>query len=110
MPPHCGAGRYAVAVALAPSKNQTVTPDIAVKLRRRGSVAPRMYYFTFDYDFGPIHARDQSDVLVRIDYASEPGYWASIVNSAPDRKRSLHDLHHEVNTKHGGSVSTLVPC
>ena len=109
MPPHCGAGRYAVAVSLEPSKNQTITPDIEMKLRRRGTIAPRIYDFTFDYDFSPIHGRDKSDVLVRIDYASEPGYWASIVNKAGEKKRSLDDLHMEVKRDHGGSVSASLP-
>jgi chitinase len=108
MPPHCGAGRYAVAVSMEPSANQTLTPDVVVKLGRRRTVAPRLYDFTFDYDFKPIQARDSSDVLLRIDYASEPGYWASVVNSRPDkRKRSLEEMHHEVRTRHGGSVSNV---
>lgn len=62
-----------------------------------------MYEFTFDYDFTPIHKRGESDVLFRIDYSSEPGYWDHIVNSPGERKRDLRDVHDEVKRDHGGS-------
>ncbi|KAH7304180.1 glycosyl hydrolases family 18-domain-containing protein [Stachybotrys elegans] len=104
LPPGCGAGRYAVAVKLEPSENQTMPAHIESKVSRRRSFAPRMYDFTFDYDFSPIHARDKSDVRVRIDFASEPGYWGEVVNKAPGRrKRSLGEMHEIVKRDHEGS-------
>lgn len=77
MPENCGPGKYAVAVSLEPSKNHT---EIHRRLVKRGLEAAPVFDFTFDYDFSVIEKRaDQSNVLVRIDYSDDPGYWSHIV-------------------------------
>lgn len=103
MPSHCGAGRYAVAVNIAASHNNTLPHHLEKRLYKRGIVRPKVYDFTFDYDFSPIHRRAKSDVLLRIDYSSEPGYWQSIVDEPGEKKRSLEELHDVVKRDHGGS-------
>jgi chitinase len=74
MPSGCGPGRYAVAVALEHTQNQTL-PHHLVK---RG-VSGRIYDFTFDYDFSPIMKRADSKTLLRIDYSDDPGFWTKVV-------------------------------
>lgn len=103
MPDHCGAGRYAVAVSMEIATNQTLPPELVKRLSRRGVTLPRVYDFTFDYDFSPIHRRGESDVRFRIDYSSEPYYWNEIVNSPGEAKRDVHDLHAEVKRDFSGS-------
>jgi chitinase len=76
MPPDCGPGKYAVAVSLEPSQAH---PRLRKKLEKRGLHAAPVYDFTFDYDYSPIHARADSQVLLRIDYSDDPGYWSDIV-------------------------------
>jgi chitinase len=101
MPPSCGPGKYAMAVSLAPSRNQTL-PHRLVK-RTPGAT---VYDFTFDFDFTLLQKRGDSNVLLRIDYSDDPGYWSTIVAAAPSstrRKRSAADIHREVKRDHGGS-------
>jgi hypothetical protein len=39
-----------------------------------------VYKLVFDYNFHVLHGRqDSSDVLVRIDYSNDQGYWEDIV-------------------------------
>ncbi|KAI2463541.1 family 18 glycosyl hydrolase [Annulohypoxylon bovei var. microspora] len=110
MPPHCGIGRYAMAVSMEPAADQNVSRTLARRLIKRESNlqrTPTIYDFTFDYDFSILHGRDSSDVQIRIDYSEDPGYWKAFVDNAPgsDPLKSKHkrDIELEVERKHGGS-------
>lgn len=54
MPNGCGAGHYAMAVSLKLSANYTTLPH---HLEKRAGVDPRIYDFTFDYDFTAVNRR-----------------------------------------------------
>ena len=95
MPPNCGPGKYSVAVGLTESVNHT---HLHSRLEKRGLRDAPVYDFTFDYDFSPIEKRAQSNVLVRVDYSDDPGYWSHIVSAHHDKKK--RDL--EVETEFGG--------
>lgn len=75
MPPHCGPGKYAIAVSLKPAASQE-RPSYLVK---RGLESETVYDFTFDYDYSPVTKRANADVLVRLDYSDNAGYWKAIV-------------------------------
>jgi chitinase len=103
MPPSCGPGKYAMAVSLERSENQTMP---SLPSHGDGNGAPgQVYDFTFDFDFSPLQRRAKSNVLLRIDYSDDPHYWDTIVAAAPTRKRkrSLSDIRAEVKRDHGGS-------
>jgi chitinase len=77
MPDHCGPGKYAVAVDMQPSKSHQPLHNY---LRKRGLDHSHVYDLTFDYDFTPLEKRGAaSNVLLRIDYSDDPGYWKNIV-------------------------------
>lgn len=81
MPGDCGPGRYAVAVSMTPSTDHS---HLHKHLVKRGLEAARVFDFTFDYDYSPIEKRaDKSNVLLRIDYSDDPGYWDTIVGRLP---------------------------
>ncbi|GKT50966.1 mutanase Pc12g07500 [Colletotrichum spaethianum] len=103
MPEGCGPGRYAMAVSLTPSDNQTL-PHRLVK-RNPQLADAYVYDFTFDYDFSPLRKRGRgSNVLLRIDYSDDPGYWSDIVAAAPTKlKRSKRQIEEEVHRDHNGS-------
>lgn len=77
MPPHCGPGKYAIAVSLERSESQ----DKPEYLRKRGLQDETVYDFTFDYDYTPVTKRADSDVLMRLDYSDNSGYWKAIVGT-----------------------------
>lgn len=54
MPDGCGPGSYAMAVSLKRSANFTKLPH---HLEKRSGVDPRVYDFTFDYDFTAVNKR-----------------------------------------------------
>lgn len=54
MPDGCGPGSYAMAVSLERSTNITKLPH---HLEKRSGVDPRIYDFTFDYDFTAVNKR-----------------------------------------------------
>jgi chitinase len=95
MPSRCGPGKYSVAVSMTESVNHT---HLHHRLEKRGLRNAPVYDFTFDYDFSPIKKRGQSNVLVRIDYSDDPGYWGVIVSATHDKEK--RDL--EVETQFGG--------
>ncbi|KAI8197977.1 Mutanase, partial [Colletotrichum sp. SAR 10_65] len=103
MPEGCGPGRYAMAVSLTRSDNQTL-PHRLVK-RNPEVINAHVYDFVFDYDFSPLRKRAQgSNVLLRIDYSDDPGYWSEIVAAAPTKlKRSRREIEEEVHRDHDGS-------
>ncbi|ORY04392.1 hypothetical protein BCR34DRAFT_572769 [Clohesyomyces aquaticus] len=88
MPGDCGPGRYAVAVSLEPSASHE---HLKPHLVKRGLESAPVYDFTFDYDFSVFEKRaDKSNVLLRIDYSDDPGYWSDIVLAHHNkRKRDL---------------------
>ncbi|KAK1971060.1 hypothetical protein LY78DRAFT_568603 [Colletotrichum sublineola] len=103
MPEGCGPGRYAMAVSLTPSGNQTLRHHL---VKRNPLLADAYVYdFTFDYDFSPLRKRGKgSNVLLRIDYSDDPGYWNEMVVAAPTKvRRSKRQIEEEVHRDHGGS-------
>lgn len=115
MPPHCGIGRYAMAISMEPAASQNVSKTLVKRLVKRRSVlqrAPTIYDFTFDYNFAILHGRDSSDVQVRIDYSEDPGYWKAFVDNAPGndpmKAKNKRDIEIEVQRKHGGSWKRYV--
>jgi chitinase len=77
MPHDCGPGRYAVAVSTVSSTSHS---HLRKHLEKCGLQSAPLYDFTIDYDFSPIEKRaDASNVLLRIDYSDDPGYWSTIV-------------------------------
>lgn len=92
-----------MAVSLTPSDNQTV-PHRLVK-RDPELANAKMYDFTFDHDFSPLRRRAKgSNVLIRIDYSDDPGYWSDVVAAAPTKvRRSKRQIEEEVHRDHDGS-------
>jgi len=88
MPSHCGPGKYAIAVGMKRSIDHS---HLHKRLFKRGLADAPVWDFTFDYDFSRIQKRGSSDVLLRIDYSDDPGYWASIVaaKASSSRKRAV---------------------
>ncbi|KAJ6287495.1 hypothetical protein J3E71DRAFT_358329 [Bipolaris maydis] len=99
MPSDCGPGKYAVARKMELSTTHT---HIRHKLEKRGLADALVYDFTFDYDFTTFEKRaGQSNVLVRIDYSDNPGYWDSIIEAPPGNQKRKRDL--EIETIFGGN-------
>jgi chitinase len=92
MPAGCGPGKYAMAVALDPIEGELPPPHINIRSARRGvaSIKPRVYKLTFDYDFSILQKRAVSNVLLRIDYSDNPGYWAEVVGKSPPLTNGNH--------------------
>jgi chitinase len=63
----CGPAKYAVAVSMTISKNQTLPKHL---VKRMASNLPVVYDLTFDYDWKRV-PRDLGDTQVRIDYSNE---------------------------------------
>ncbi|KAF6812686.1 glycosyl hydrolase family 18 [Colletotrichum sojae] len=108
MPEGCGPGRYAMAVSLTPSDNQTV-PHRLVK-RDPELADAKIYDFTFDYDFSPLRRRAkgrskrQIEEEVHRDHdGSHKKYvyhlWSIDKRSTPEHK--LHELHARWFSKSG---------
>ncbi|OTA84778.1 glycoside hydrolase family 18 protein [Hypoxylon sp. CO27-5] len=98
MPTGCGPGKYAMGVSLEVVENES--PPSYVNIR---SLSPRskptVYKLTFDFDFSPLQKRD-SNVLLRIDYSDNPGYWSEIVAAPAGQQK--RDMHAEVKREHAG--------
>jgi chitinase len=86
LPDRCGPGRYAMAVSLETSEKQ----DKPKHLIKRGLGNETVYDFTFDYDFTPLQKRQATNVLLRVDYSDDPGYWDSVIG-----KTHLLNVFHE---------------
>ena len=99
MPGNCGPGKYAIAVGMELSTDHS---HLHQSLFKRGLGDAAVYDLTFDYDFSPIQKRSSSDVLLRIDYSDDPGYWASIVEAKAGSKRK-RDLDLEVEEHFDGN-------
>jgi chitinase len=100
MPEDCGPGRYAVAWSMEPSTNHDHIRD---HFEKRGLSDSSVFDFTFDYDSTHFEKRADSNVLLRIDYSDDPGYWQTIVADAPGSKTSSKRKRQiEVDTHFGG--------
>ncbi|KAK6341165.1 hypothetical protein TWF696_008251 [Orbilia brochopaga] len=97
MPAGCGPGRYAMAVKM----EKTSWDKVPIHLVKRGLQGAPVYDFTFDYDFTPVQKRQDSKVLMRLDFSDDPGYWSTIVEPAGEAKKMKRDQ--EVREKHGGN-------
>lgn len=87
MPKGCGAGKYAVAVGMAPAKEQAIPNHIRRRLKHRAM----LYDLTFDYDFSRV-PRDLGETQMRVDFSNEPGYWDKVVAAAASKKKSKRSL------------------
>lgn len=92
MPNGCGPGKYAVAVDMAPSANQTLPHHIS---KRKLKHSPIVYDLRFDYEYARI-PRDFGDTQLRVDFSNQEGYWDEVVAASASKrrktKRSLEDV------------------
>jgi chitinase len=65
----CGPAKYAVAVSMEPSKNQSLPGHVRRRVAAHG-ITPVVYDLTFDYDWKRV-PRDLGDTQVRVDYSNE---------------------------------------
>lgn len=98
MPAGCGPGKYAMGVSLEPIENESPPPHVNIRSLGPRS-KPTVYELTFDFDFSPLQKRD-SNVLLRIDYSDNPGYWSEIVKAPAGQQK--RDMHAEVRREHAG--------
>lgn len=62
--------------------------------RLKAPAAQPVYNLTFDYNFHVLHGRqDSSDVLVRVDYSNDQGYWEDVVGESPWRLMCFNRHH-----------------
>ena len=85
MPKGCGPGRYAVAIDLQPSANQSIPGHIT---KRTTNPDPIVFDLKFDYDFRRV-PRDTGlgTTQWRMDYSNEEGYWDKVVDSPGQTRR-----------------------
>ncbi|KAL4812489.1 bacteriodes thetaiotaomicron symbiotic chitinase [Aspergillus spinulosporus] len=89
MPEGCGPGTYTVLHALRPAPDRSLPYHVV----RSASWDPEILEAEISYDFGLVK-RDSGDIYIRIDYSNSLGYWKSIVEGDPARKkRSASPLH-----------------
>jgi chitinase len=89
------------------------------KLVKRAPQGATVYNLTFDYNFHVLQGRaDAEDVLIRIDYSNDKGYWHDMVAAAPGDPLKKRDDYDEVaaivKRDHGGDwkryrMSTITP-
>ncbi len=113
MPRGCGPGKYAIAVSMEPASHEALPHGYRKRLEKRYNVTrPRVYDYTFDYDWEPVTKRDDaSQMLLRIDYSDDPGYWGTVVSMASgttigkreELESKKRELQAEVDRDHGGS-------
>lgn len=99
MPAGCGPGKYAMAVALDEITSETPPRDVTINGIGPRTPKPTVYSLMFDYDFSPLQKRD-SNILLRIDYSDNPGYWSEIVAAPAGQQK--RDMHAEVERDHAG--------
>jgi chitinase len=83
MPPHCGPGKYALAVSLEPMHDVDDDSVLSPRLKRRLPVGATVYNLTFDYGFHRLQGRQSNKVKLRIDYSNVKNYWNRIVGRYP---------------------------
>lgn len=86
----CRPGKYTMGVSLEAIENES--PPSHIKIR---GLSPRskatVHELMFDFDFSPLQKRN-INVLFRINYSDDPGYWSEIVAApAGQQKRDKHD-------------------
>ncbi|KAI1776334.1 family 18 glycosyl hydrolase [Hypoxylon cercidicola] len=96
MPKGCGPGKYAVAVDMAVSKNQSLPQHIR---KRKLHHNPIIYDLTFDYDFSRV-PRDFGETQMRVDFSNQEGYWDNVVAAAASKKHKVKRSLQEVNGNH----------
>ncbi len=79
MPPHCGPGKYAMAVSLEPMHDASADDTLSPRLKRRLPVGATVFNLTFDYGFHRLQGRLDNNVKLRIDYSNAKDYWDQIV-------------------------------
>lgn len=63
-----------------------------------------VYNFTFDYDFAVLKDRaDSKDVLFRLDYSNDPGYWEDVVGESSSQPMKQITLTKDPNISGGTS-------
>ncbi|KAG4420465.1 hypothetical protein IFR04_006385 [Cadophora malorum] len=87
-----------MAVSLEPSVNHTTLPHRLVK---RLGLGKQTFDFIFDHDFTAVNKRAASNILLRIDYSDDPGYWDKVVAPPGVPKMRRRQLQ-EVREDHGG--------
>lgn len=105
MPDGCGPGRYAMVVSLARSQNYSII--LPRHLEGRRGIDRRVYDLTFDYDFTAVNKRASTNVLMRIDYSDDPGYWEKVV-AAPGNQKQKRQQEREVKEEHGGDYKSWI--
>jgi chitinase len=89
MPEGCGPGSYTVLHDLRLAENRTLPYHVA----RSAPRDPEILEAEISYDFRLVK-RDSGDIYIRIDYSNSLGYWNSVVQGDPARKkRSATPLH-----------------
>jgi chitinase len=81
MPPHCGAGKYALAVSLEPMHDADSDASIHPRLMKRLPVGATVYNLTFDYGFHRLQGRADNKVKIRVDYSNAKNYWNRVVGT-----------------------------
>lgn len=70
----------AMAVSLDPIGNVETHGNHRLVKRLNLPPSHTVYNFTFDYNFAVLKGRaDSDDVLFRLDYSNDPGYWEDVV-------------------------------
>ncbi|KAL4993981.1 hypothetical protein BDV10DRAFT_189441 [Aspergillus recurvatus] len=82
MPEGCGLGSYTVLHALRPAPDRSLPYHIV----RSASWDPGILETEISYDFGLVK-RDSGDIYIRIGHSNSLGYWKSIVQGDPARKK-----------------------
>ncbi|KAA8652731.1 uncharacterized protein ATNIH1004_001636 [Aspergillus tanneri] len=82
MPDGCGPGSYSVLHAVRPAADKSLPHHVA----RSAPWNPRILDAEISYDFGLVK-RDSGEIYIRIDYSNSLGYWNSIVQGDPAKKR-----------------------
>jgi chitinase len=100
LPHECGPGRYAVALSMETSVDHNIPEEMRKRLVKRGMSNPRVYDFTYEYDFSVLQGRDDKVIDIRIDFSTDPYYWGEVVNSPANKKR---DMEIVVRDKYGGN-------
>lgn len=77
----CFADTYVSAMAVSLEEIGKVEEyTLHQRLVKRAPVGAVVYNLTFDYDFHVLDGRaDAEDVLIRVDYSNDKGYWEKVV-------------------------------
>ncbi len=81
LPPHCGPGRYALAISL--ERKHALRDDgvIHPRLKRSLPEETTVYELKFDYGFHRLQGRQGMNTRIRIDYSNAVDYWENVVGT-----------------------------